>query len=383
MSEYNTLRQITPFFSIAENQDLFNKITDKIAEIAKKEPNDEIMQKIHGTFHDFFKARGVYNTDNYCQLNISAVGNKFIEKIQLILNISDNNEVCKNIELIYIFLIRFIVEYEYSAPYSIDNYLYIHLNWAKENIEKFSESSQFQLNFAFGKMPLLIIQKLINEAEIAKDDIQRDIGISIKQIKEFKEEIEKSKEEIKAFKKYLDEQKTDFNFVALSKGFEDILRTKKTTLCWLVWGLFSLGIIVLIPPLLYIFTFFGKNPFGSIDAKYIADILTININHIPYSLITSISWVIITFDYFRIVLNEYKAIQYVILQLELRLNLYRFIKNYTEVAKDIQSNRSQSLDKFENIIFSGLVRDESKLPTTLDSVDLNKIFESFTKNRKP
>lgn len=87
---------------------------------------------------------------------------------------------------------------------------------------------------------------------------------------------------------------------------------------------------------------------------------------------------VISIYYFRIILNDYKSINSQILQIDTRKTLCQFIQSYAEYSSDIKKNNGMALDKFENIIFSGIVSDSDKLPSTYDGIhEIGKLIKSI------
>ena len=144
-------------------------------------------------------------------------------------------------------------------------------------------------------------------------------------IKEFEIRISEKINIAATLEETLNEQKTAFNFVGLSKGFENLLNKRLISELSTFWFLIALGIIVIIAPVV-----------------------------------------------FRITLKHYHSIQAQIIQLELRQALCAFIQNYIEYAREMRDNDSRindSLDKFENLIFSSIVSDSDKIPGTFDGLE--------------
>ncbi|MGP1190579.1 hypothetical protein ACJ8KY_23530, partial [Serratia sp. CY54781] len=56
-------------------------------------------------------------------------------------------------------------------------------------------------------------------------------------------------------------------------------------------------------------------------------------------------------------------------QIELRKSLCMFIQNYVEYSKTMKSGGNNTLDKFENVIFSNILMSDEKLPSTFDGLD--------------
>ncbi|HEX5844062.1 MAG TPA: hypothetical protein VFY62_16425, partial [Pseudomonas sp.] len=61
-----------------------------------------------------------------------------------------------------------------------------------------------------------------------------------------------------------------------------------------------------------------------------------------------------------------------------RKTLCRFIQSYADYSTEIKKKDAGSLDKFESIIFSGVVSDEGNIPSAYDGVEqIGKIFKSL------
>lgn len=152
----------------------------------------------------------------------------------------------------------------------------------------------------------------------------------------------------------LDNYKTTFTLIGLSLGFNDLknekeLELKKSRCNLRIFG----GLVALVPILEF---FFGIKYFN-------------NMQQILMSAISATSLLIILIYFFRINLANYKSILSQILQIKLRVTLCKFIKEYADFAKEIKEKDSESLSKFENIVFSGILADDSKIPATFDGLD--------------
>lgn len=94
------------------------------------------------------------------------------------------------------------------------------------------------------------------------------------------------------------------------------------------------------------------------------DIIEILIVTIPVA-----SIVIILIYYFRISLHDCNSLKSQILQIELRKTLCRFVQSYADSSEEMKKKSSESLAKFENLIFAPIVPSDEKLPSTYDGVE--------------
>jgi hypothetical protein len=88
-----------------------------------------------------------------------------------------------------------------------------------------------------------------------------------------------------------------------------------------------------------------------------------------YSLPTIIAVEIIMLFFFRIVLTQFRSVKAQLLQVDLRISLCQFIESYAEYVSKLREKDSTALSKFEALIFSGLVAEESGIPSTFDGVE--------------
>jgi hypothetical protein len=75
-----------------------------------------------------------------------------------------------------------------------------------------------------------------------------------------------------------------------------------------------------------------------------------------------------------------RSIKAQMVQLELRQALCQFIESYAKYSKKIKDDNGAALDKFENLIFSGLAVNENAVPTSFDGLEpLANLIKSFKK----
>lgn len=137
---------------------------------------------------------------------------------------------------------------------------------------------------------------------------------------------------------------------------------------WLFWSLIAMGTFILIPLLIELgiisyFSFFG---------------ISLKTDHL-IKLIPIISIDIILIYFFRVILFNYKSAKAQKMQIDLRQTLCQFIQSNAEYSSKIKEKDSAALEKFENLIFSGVLSDPDKLPSTFDGLEQ---IGSFIKNIK-
>lgn len=151
-----------------------------------------------------------------------------------------------------------------------------------------------------------------------------------------------------------------YNFVGLYKGFHTMREEKQRELDKQNNLVIGLGVAAVVPLVVKLLDslFFGGDKIN-----------------IPL-LITIGGLELILIYFFRIALHSANSIKAQLLQIDLRRTLCSFIQDYAEYSKKIKESNPAALDKFETLIFSGLVMQDDKLPSTFDGLEpIQKILE--------
>ncbi|MEN5305278.1 hypothetical protein [Pseudomonas sp. TWI628] len=83
---------------------------------------------------------------------------------------------------------------------------------------------------------------------------------------------------------------------------------------------------------------------------------------------------------FKVCLQSYRSLKSQLLQLDLRIALCQFILKYSELLGKLRSTEgsAETLVRFEQVIFSGIVGGESEIPSTFDGLEqMVKILEKI------
>jgi hypothetical protein len=101
-------------------------------------------------------------------------------------------------------------------------------------------------------------------------------------------------------------------------------------------------------------------------------------NELLFSLPPLITIEVLLIYFFRVVLVHFQSIKTQLLQLELRKSLCQFIESDSTFSADIKARDPSALEKFENLVFSGLISSEENLPSTFDGIEqLAKLFKGI------
>ena len=174
---------------------------------------------------------------------------------------------------------------------------------------------------------------------------------------------------VDALKNELSKYENAFNFVGLFQGFDELATEKEkervNLLCWLR----VLGVLVVTPIIVELyFLYVNLDDLSSIKEGII------------FSVLPTISLIAISLYYFRVLLFNYKSVKSPLLQIDLRKTLCRFIQHYSEYSSKLKKDDPGSLEKFENLIFSGIISDAGNIPSIYDGIEQ---FGKFIKSLKP
>jgi hypothetical protein len=339
----------------------FSELHDDLVRVKKKiaQADESMLSEQEREQYELITAVASSMIDNpelweeQCLFNIHYIGENFKSLIQnFLFDFSD-----KNLSYLYDDVVRFLAELNLSfqqKEYSFNpgSSLFPIIKRLKEQMFYSGERHPDSLNYAFYKMPIDILCfymgnqgfKTFFEFDERKNALETSIT-------KYWDEIQQKIDEVNVLKDKLDEYKTAFNFVGLSKGFENLLKqkneAKKKTLGLLVLLAITVALTLAIS--------FSVQTTGAVFSWQ---------SMLP---IIGLEFVLIYF--FRVVLTHYHSIQTQIMQLELRQSLCQFIQSYAEYAKKIKSDDKDALEKFENLIFSSILSNPDKVPGTFDGVE--------------
>lgn len=295
------------------------------------------------------------------------------------------------IEVLYLCCIRLFYEVDfrrneelvYSTLFNEQSLEKIRVNAANySKDEHFSSNFRRKVNDIVFSVPYDILKNLFNSKEIklfSEFDEKNEVANSTlgkidsyadtitERINKFNNELNEKEKTVNSLKETLDKQETAFNFVGLYDGFNKLLKTKILESRILLGSLVTMGIVMIVPLLCTIFGWLPENILK--DEETIPHLLKL----VPF-----ISLEVLLIYFFRVILQNYKSVKAQILQIELRQTLCQFIQNYADYSKDIKKDDPAVLEKFENLIFSGIISDAENLPSTFDGMDqIGKLFSTL------
>jgi len=294
--------------------------------------------------------------DKYTQYSITKYGDALRTSLS---NVSVQPEL-GNIEVLAGFAFIFASELELSSPNPIGEELVLFKESISREFESRTDRAGATVKFGMRQLPISIFKDLLN-SDFAGNLKQMDsTAVEVdKKVKGWEQSLKNSEEKVTQLQQRLEQQGYGYNFMGLSQGFDEMAKviTKELVSQRLYLKIF--GFLMLLPAL--------------VDVALIAS-GRVDLNIIPTFVAgawaaLSITTTVVFLYFFRILLRDIDAKNAQLMQLRLRMTLCQFIQKYANYAKDIRKEGGDVLGKFENIIFSGIVANHDKLPSTFDGIE--------------
>lgn len=304
--------------------------------------------------------------DRNCQVSIDWNGNQLLGYLDE-LHVADRIKL----ESVLVMLYRFILEFNLSVKYELSGELSQLTAFVNKNIASFSGHTQEDIIYARQQMPLSMLKVILNNEELGN---LRNVALVSAQAQQkidtWNASLLKSEANVGRLQDILDKQKDAFNFVGLHRGFADLEITVAAELKKSRRDMGIFGVLMIAP--------------SAVDLALVVsgwiDFSKINIYAAIGAFVASVSLTLLFLYFFRISLRSADSCKAQLVQLRLRMTLCRFVQGYTEYSTEIKKQNPEALAKFENLIFSGIVGTEDKLPSTFDGIEQFAALVKAVKN---
>lgn len=350
------------FFDTNKSKTVLAKFRHKMDGIV---PANDFEKQRNGLIHLVMRAmeNKPGQWDDLCQINIDWIGGNFINRLS-----DEEKELSKEkLDEICSMCFRFLFELYLSMKNDLSMEFEAARRFVFNNLDLFETSAKEQMEYAIRDMPINIFKTIANSDSIESVKDFNAVSSKAEKLKEnWEKDLSAREDRVKKLKNSLSEYENGFNFVGLYQGFDDLAETKSTERDKILFWLKTLSIIIVLPVLMQLM------------------VIYININNISaikdgliVSIFPTLSLAAIAIYYFRVLLFNYKSVKSQLLQIDLRKTLCRFIQHYSTYSSEIKKQDADSLAKFENIIFSGIVTGDGNLPSTYDGVEqISKLIKS-------
>lgn len=331
------------------------------------------------------------NWDDTCKYSIRTQVSGIHEELS---NIVKNSAIdSSSLEIIFSHLIVFVQERNLLTGDFIPPELTDALEFTESNLERFAGFPRRKIEFSFKGLSTALFKEIFNnENASGLINLEKTLESAKKLTKEWDNSLKEREDNIARLELSLNKFENAFNFVGLHEGFQSLHKKKKIERNCLIFMMLICALLALSPLIYKLKSLYFKETekvsyiykhihnFGqpTVPSNDTAQETPPTLTHEIISLLPVASFIAIMLYLFRVLLFNYKSICAQILQIELRMTLCRFITSYSDYARDIKNNSDVTLERFENIIFSGIVNNDSDLPATYDGVEqLASLFKSM------
>lgn len=355
-----------PFFATDENLALIKRVSVFLNTVNALESSELNVIPHLKKFLGILLANAA-QFDESCSVNIEWIGRQYTGVLTEILE-SPPEKLVSSIITLFVYSYRFLCELEFSQPGDLSFELRRIKEFVHENLDKFSGNDRHQLVYANYIMPANIAKRLIGHPAIGDFRRFSEVVELAGKLKEtWDQDLNERQNVLDALQENIKHITTAFNFVGLVNGFVALSRTKKSEMRRSFWALIFLGAVMILP----VGTQIGFTVMN-------IDSIESHKNALVYTLPAVIALEVILLYFFRVVLSQFRSVRAQLLQLDLRVSLCQFIQSYADYSVKIKAQDKTALDRFEELIFSGLVAAEEGLPSTFDGTEqLAKLIKSL------
>ncbi|MDH1529159.1 hypothetical protein [Pseudomonas mosselii] len=340
------------FFSIPSNKETVIKALSYLKRYYSEVKSLEITKKsfVVGFLISFLSAvdkkPGMF--DENCRFNIDGIGDQLLRRLDEV-NIDSDILLDELVSSAY----RFVLELKLVMPGLVSEELSGFMYEIAHH--EFSHNARMQIIYAEHQMVVEVVSRFLHHPDMV--DLKRLPSV----VKRSEEEralaermLTEQESRVLALKNSLEKYEAAYNFVGLYDGFKMLRIQKKSEgrlgLTWLS----LLGMLMLAPFVFKFYTIAASNQSVTIDAYAYASVL---------------GFELLLAYFFRVGLHGYRAVKAQLIQIDLRMALCQFIQNYAVYAKDVRRDSPELLDRFDQLIFSGIVNNEGAIPSTFDGIE--------------
>ncbi|MEG0860231.1 MAG: hypothetical protein RSG92_17505 [Pseudomonas sp.] len=378
------------FFSDPSLASDMRKITDSIKpEIADLTRASDPFLKgfIDQSFEYFLKDSDL--VDRSCQFNIQQVGGQFKVAVEGMKQKQGGAPVSLA-ALCY----RFLVECQLTSLQPLSEKLSSSMDQVRDY--QIPGANGEHIKYADHAMVVGVLRSYLHHKEIVAVQALPSMLVRAERFKnEIEKDLSKRTQEVNELRKALSEYETGFNFVGLFNGFKGMRDEKAKEARTNFYLLIFLALLMVTP----FFIKIGMLAFGDPSAGATAVQVAVEAEKVvaePSKVAVGVSSKsslgdsektpviaeyilnfllfvgieLLALYFFRVALHNYRSVRSQLLQLNLRMTLCQFIQSYAEYGKKMRAGGSEeTLAKFEQVIFSGIVGGDTDIPSTFDGLD--------------
>lgn len=215
-----------------------------------------------------------------------------------------------------------------------------------------SQHLEFETLFSFVTLRNVVTEDIATKTEEINESYKRSLAVSQK--------IDKWNDQISEYDRRVAKLLEDYNFVGFAKAFSEMLRGVSASKMRSLILLWTIAGFALAPPIAIAATAI------LLEFRGMPQLLADNQQRLFVLGPVLITYEILCIYFFRVALRSFQSAAAQASQLGLRLAACAFIQQYAEFAK---SQKPDTLDKFEALVFGGLAIEPGKVPSTFDGLE--------------
>ncbi|WP_114972212.1 hypothetical protein [Rhodoferax ferrireducens] len=296
--------------------------------------------------------------DEFAAVNVEWIGASFMGEIKNYFDLPPENRPSV-VRSVFTSAYRFLCELEFTQPGEPSFEVRRIMNFVHDHLEDFTGTDRQQLIYAAYAMPAQVAKRLIGHPSVTEF---RKFSETVEASRKIKEEWDKDLDErqklLQGLASNIGNITSAYNFVGLVHGFQGLKEKKEEERKFSFVSIILIGLAMTVLPL-------AQLSFVAINLETIES----HKGTLVYTLPTIIAIEIILLYFFRVVLGQFRSVKAQLLQIDLRVSLCQFIESYADYVTKLRNKDSSALSKFEALVFSGLVTEESGIPSTFDGAE--------------
>lgn len=298
--------------------------------------------------------------DATCLFNMEHIGSKFNGQIA-------GSEVNTDSYFdVFVSCYRFMSEFNFyhdgSVPDGVAFEVERTLDRFRYDAAVLPERVRRQIVYADTFMPVALAKNYLNKPDF---DLMRNFDVKYEGLEQVVLDLDTrlsdSRKDVGDLHATLKNYKDAFNFVGLHKGFDDMAKSKARSARLSMFLMVILFVLIIAPFCWKIWHLMT----AEVPAGFNLELI-----------VAFIGYDLLLLYFFRIVFHGYKSVKGQLVQLDLRKAVCQFIQSYADYAVKIKGDNPALLEKFEALVFSGIVTNEDNIPSTFDGVEqLMKLYE--------
>lgn len=319
------------------------------------------------TIDDIIKNSDFY--DKTCEYTIALSGSNLLSRLP-----QDEKQISNNSrDITFLIIHRLLCEVDFHVGTDIHSTVGAFFDDTNSKIDKLPEDIRSRIINNRYSLPSEIIKELLrSESGKAILEFKKNTQTFDDLQKKSHQELIEHTQKIEKLKTALESYEQAFNFVGLHDGFKNLHKKKTDEKDLSFWGMVFIFTVML-------FILYRESTW----AQSIIATESTNLGHMAIVAMPLVAIEILLIYLFRVVLANYQSIKKQLLQIELRMTLCQFIQSYTDYANKMKAADKASLEKFENLIFSGIVMDDQQLPSTFDGIEqISKMMSALKSGPK-